>query len=259
MKNLIVNLLLIIVIILAGAIRLTDIHAQEYELGEGNFVVMSMFSIKSLTSLQIHFRGHPIYFNLASPPLPYIILSIWMKMFGFGELATRSLAIIFNCVSILILFKLLKNTLKSKWFSLAGCLLFALNPAMIWYSRHPRMYAMFIFFSFTSFYFFYKWFKGKTDFITQFFYVMFSFFMVMTHYFGFVLLGSEGLFLLIINFKVFKKWLLRLGKIALLFLPWIFLAIIPKLKAWEDFLQQVNWLKSPTLASLPGAISYLFF
>ncbi|MBI2051508.1 glycosyltransferase family 39 protein [Candidatus Roizmanbacteria bacterium] len=89
-----------------------------------------------------------------SPPLYYLILNIWMKMFGTSEIAIRSLSLLFYAATFFFVYLFLRNVLKVKtrWLVLY-LILFLLSPFLNYYAFEARMYAMFACFATMSFYF----------------------------------------------------------------------------------------------------------
>jgi uncharacterized membrane protein len=78
------------------------------------------------------------------PPLYYMALDIWSKMFGYSETALRSLSILFAVVTIWLTFKivkLLELDNKTKLPEIVAAFL-ATSGFFIYYSQEARMYMM---------------------------------------------------------------------------------------------------------------------
>lgn len=75
------------------------------------------------------------------PPLFYLLLSGWVKLFGDSETAIRSLPALLGTLT-LPLFYLLANRVASKTGSLFALLLLAINPFHIHYAQETRMYTL---------------------------------------------------------------------------------------------------------------------
>ncbi|MDO9028292.1 MAG: glycosyltransferase family 39 protein, partial [Candidatus Roizmanbacteria bacterium] len=92
-----------------------------------------------------------------NPPLYYLILHFWMKIFGGSEIALRSLSIIFFWATVYVAFLFLndifKIKLKKSFFYL---IFFILNPLLLYFAFEARMYSMLAFFASLSYYAFYK-------------------------------------------------------------------------------------------------------
>lgn len=74
------------------------------------------------------------------PPLFFIILWLWTKIFGIGEIAVRIPSIIFGVLTLYVVY-LIGNKLYSRTLGLLSALLLAINPLHIYYSQEARMYA----------------------------------------------------------------------------------------------------------------------
>ena len=75
------------------------------------------------------------------PPGFFIILWIWTKLFGIGEIAVRMPSVIFGVISVFVVY-LIGKKLYLKNLGLIGALLLAVNPLHIYYSQDARMYSM---------------------------------------------------------------------------------------------------------------------
>lgn len=75
------------------------------------------------------------------PPLYYLALRGWTRLFGEGELALRLLSVALGVILIPLLFAT-GSLLFNRPVALLFALLAALNPFLIWYSQEARMYAL---------------------------------------------------------------------------------------------------------------------
>jgi len=149
-----------------------------------------------------------------NPPLYYLILHFWMKIFGGSEIALRSLSIVFFWATIYVSFLFLKDIFKIKQKrSFFYLIFFILNPLLLYFAFEARMYSMLAFFASFSYYVFYK--KNYR------LYLLATVLGLFTHYFMILVVLSQLLFLLI-NKKSgmnFKKSVIYLS--LLTFLPWL--------------------------------------
>ncbi|MBI3396892.1 glycosyltransferase family 39 protein [Candidatus Woesebacteria bacterium] len=84
------------------------------------------------------------------PPLYYLILHLWMDVFGNSEVALRSLSLVFGLLSVPVFYKLAK-TFNEK-LSLFATLLFSISPLAVYYSAETRMYSLFLLLTLCSVY-----------------------------------------------------------------------------------------------------------
>jgi mannosyltransferase len=96
----------------------------------------------------------PLWFitRVFDPPLYYLFLHYWMKIFGEGEIAARSLSILGFTFSTVFVIFWAKKMYKKHWFSWFFPLFFALNPTVLYYAFEIRAYAWYTFFTVISFY-----------------------------------------------------------------------------------------------------------
>src|SRR3990167_7989306 len=160
-----------------------------------------------------------------NPPLYYLLLHFWLKIFGSSEISLRSFSFIFYWltifVAILFLTEIFKiNLRKNSLFFIFYLLLFIVNPILSYYAFEARNYALFAFFATLSYYSFYK----KSYKIYLFSTVLGLF----THYFMLFVVLSQLFFNYLVNkkgrkFQITNKILL---KPLIIFLPWLFLTLV---------------------------------
>lgn len=121
----------------------------------------------------------------SSPPLYYLVLHYWMKIFGEGEIATRLLSLGFHLLTVVMSGLIIKHLTKRFWPAILGSLAVFLNPFLISYAFETRPYAMFVSWLMLAIYFFFKE-KNKLA-------GLFLGFLGMTHNFGLFFLTSFGL------------------------------------------------------------------
>jgi len=78
------------------------------------------------------------------PPFYYIVLSLWINVFGNGEFDVRLLSAIFGILSIPLLYLIVKN-LFGNLPALISALILAISPFHIYYSQEARMYSVLTF------------------------------------------------------------------------------------------------------------------
>ncbi len=76
-----------------------------------------------------------------SPPLYYLLLHVWMSVFGSGESATHALSLLFGLLTIPV-GAWVGWSLFGRRAGLIAAVLFALNPFITGYSQETRMYTL---------------------------------------------------------------------------------------------------------------------
>ncbi len=85
------------------------------------------------------------------PPLYYLMLHYWTRVFGSSEVAVRSLSALLGVLYLLPLYGL-GAALFNRRTGLIAALLAAVNPFLVWYSQETRMYAAVALFSLAATY-----------------------------------------------------------------------------------------------------------
>lgn len=195
-------------------------EAFSYLLAKKNIISILSFSFKDF-----------------SPPLYYILLHFWSKIFGHSEIALRLLSLIFFWLTLYVVFLFLVNVFKFETNkSLFYLSFFLINPLLNYYAYEARMYTLFSFFATLSFYLFYR--KRYKPYILS---VILGLY---THYFMIFVLLTQLIYSLYDHHQKRVKPLLKSFLISFIFfLPYIISIIINK---------QINepfWIKTPILLS----------
>ena len=155
------------------------------------------------------------------PPLYYIVMNLWVRVFGNGEFALRFPSLIFSVLSIIFIFKL-SQELFNKKVAFISAFLLSISPYSINFAQEAKMYAMLWFFNIASFLFFYRFCKDY-KFSNLALYVMSTILAIYTMYIGFIFIVIQNIFYFIFSAKKnLKEWLLGQVLIAILYTPWIY-------------------------------------
>ncbi len=79
------------------------------------------------------------------PPLYYLALKFWTSMFGYSEIALRSLSVLFGLLTVYLTYLIAKKISENKLFILLATILVTTAPLHIYYSQEVRMYPMITF------------------------------------------------------------------------------------------------------------------
>jgi mannosyltransferase len=175
-----------------------------------------------------------------SPPLYYLCLHAWMKLFGTSEVTIRSLSFLFFLGTVITVFLIAKHLWDKKTAFLAA-LLTLTNPFLFIYAFEGRMYAILALTSSLSIYFFLK--KNRLGFILATTAALYS------HHFSIFVVIWEGIWTLTENWgQPVKKMIKSLADffiIGLLYLPWLYPLYYQTSLVGSGF-----WLGRPTLMDL---------
>lgn len=194
----------------------------------------SFFQIIALSSGDIH------------PPLYYIILKIWMMVFGDSVFSIRLLSVVFSMVSLIFIYKICNLIFKDSLQTFLVVFLYAVSPLNIYYSQEARMLNLNLLLCLGSIYYFILLINNYNK-KNSVLYVIFSFLALYTHYFASFIIFTEFLIILfeyrskVLSKEMFKKILWKIGITVLLFLPWlpVFISQTTKGQSWRT--QQGIW------------------
>lgn len=216
-----------LVIVMAGfALRLAWLGEQSLWYDEG--VTWMMSQMIYLSDL-VHWTAADI-----QPPLYYLL--IWHTYIGFGqsEWALRFPSVLFNTLTIPLIYALARCLFTRSRAPLLAGLLFAVSPLMVYYSQEARMYTLLVFEAVLASYLLLKILHAnhcgqgpiRFDWL-PFLYALTATAALYTHYFAAFLLMAHAVYLLIILWQrgwpqtllVRSFWMFGLS--AVLFAPWL--------------------------------------
>lgn len=125
-------MMMIILILIVGLIlRLISLN-QSLWLDEATSALVSKMSLGDLFSRFMPFDFHP--------PLYYLILNFWVKVFGSSEISLRIPSVIFGVLTVYVVYLISVNLkLKNKYLA---SLLLATSGLHVYYSQEARMYSL---------------------------------------------------------------------------------------------------------------------
>lgn len=151
------------------------------------------------------------------PPLYFVLLHYWMKIFGENELVIRFPSILFGILTA-VSFYLLLQEIFDKSYAIKGTIILTLLPSLIYFSIQVRMYSLFVFLSLLSTFFLLKLLKRFEKRVALLFITVLSL-TIFTHYYGYLLLIPY--FLMIVR-KRQPKYFLMLFIPLSISLPWVY-------------------------------------
>jgi mannosyltransferase len=117
-------------------------------LGEQSF----WFDEATTWQIVAHGLGHVLHQvpqTESTPPLYYVLLWCWSRVFGLSEAGLRSLSAVFGTATIVVMWAIGRR-LASERAGLVAALLTAANPLLVWYSQEARAYALLLLMSAVS-------------------------------------------------------------------------------------------------------------
>ena len=86
------------------------------------------------------------------PPLYYVLLHFWLRVFGTSEIAARSLSLVGLGLATFVVIIWAEKLFKKHWLTWFLPLFFFLNPMLLYYGFEVRSYAWYVFFATLSIY-----------------------------------------------------------------------------------------------------------
>lgn len=174
------------IILAAIILRAAGIGAQNLWFDESYSWGMAKLDLSGIISKAFLFDVHP--------PLYYILLHFWINIFGDSIIAMRSLSVIPSIVSIIYIYKYVKenHSVKAALFS---CFFISVSAYNIYFAAEARMYSLLACLTICSIYYYNK--SLASDFTDKKFKTAFCFFIILglyAHYSFFLLVFTLLLF-----------------------------------------------------------------
>jgi uncharacterized membrane protein len=176
----------------------------------------------SVSQLPLQEMMRALVQDFVHPPLHYLVLRGWFKLFGFGLFQARMLSVIFGTLAVLFLY-LLAEYLFDRRTALLSAVLMSVSQLAIMYSQEVRPYAQFHFLALLSAYLFVRAMReGRASYCWGF--LATAILMLYTDYFSVYLIVA-----LLLVAAIYRQdsrlrlwWVLAGGALAIAsYLPWI--------------------------------------
>lgn len=234
-----IGLILLLILSLGAVLRLVNLGSDSVWLDEAYSIQFAHLPLPELLSETASSDVHP--------PLYYLLLHYWVKLFGDSETAVRSLSALFGLLAILMIY-LIASLLFNRATGLLSALLLALSLFHIEFAQEARMYTLLALLSLCSLYFFLKLFDDPRP-VHLIAYIISTSLLMHTHVYGFFIIIAENLFFFSLYFsnrEAFKRrlarWLLSQAALVLLFLPWLAVMVRQFERVQHGF-----WIPQPQL------------
>ncbi len=192
--------------------------------------------------------------DLIHPPLFYVFLKIWILTGGENLFWLRFFPVLFSILAI-IPFLLLCRQLKLSFSTVAvAFVLFAVNGSLIKYAQEVRMYSLLLCLSLFSLWLFLRFVNMGKGFPTL---IVINILLVYTHYFGWFVVASEFLAVLVLYKHRLKMIALMCAATFVSFTPWIY-AVWQASKINADVGQNIGWMTKPNFLTILRSIFDLF-
>ncbi|HVF55761.1 MAG TPA: glycosyltransferase family 39 protein [Pyrinomonadaceae bacterium] len=195
--------------------------------------------------------------DLIHPPLFYALLKLWMGAGGDSLLWLRLFPVVIS-VAAVVPFLLLARELKLRASETnLALLLAATNGYLIKYAQEVRMYSLLLFLALCSLWLFVRLFKraGASRANSAALFAV-NLLLVFTHYYGWLVVSAEALFLLFKARRKLKGFLLAVAALLLCFVPWIY-AVLKAKDEGAGLAQNIGWAARPSAADVVQFLTLL--
>ena len=226
---------IILVIILGLALRAYSLGTESIWLDEAESIYESTLTIAEMSS------------HSNQPPLYFLILNWWIHLWGTGEIAIRSLSVIFGVLAVFMTYLAGKELFDSKT-GLIASFISAISQFYIYHAQDARAYSLLLLLSLVSCFFFIK--ILKQDKIWHYpCYFLATVLLGYTHIYGIFIIASQIVYFLIF-WKKYQPQRIKLSSTiagTLMCLSPVAILLGPKAMsiAAEGF-----WIPQPSLGSI---------
>ncbi len=192
--------------------------------------------------------------DLIHPPLFYVLLKIWIFIGGESLFWLRFFPVFFSIAAI-VPFVLLCRQLKLSFPTIALTLtFFAVNGSLIKYAQEVRMYSFLLCLGLVSLWLFVRFLDSGKGFLLL---TIVNVLLVYSHYFGWLVIASEVLAVVILARNRLKQIFIMLFITFLSFAPWIY-AVWRASQINSNFGQNIGWMTKPNVLSVLQFVFDLF-
>ncbi len=206
--------LLVILLLLAYALRLFNLDAFSFWTDEGLTPLRSGYPIREILSNRITIQEGIT--RDTHPPLYYLIIHFTHQLFGESDFAYRYPSLMAGVLLVPLLFQFGRR-LQTTLAGLIAALFTAVNPLQVYYGNEARMYTIFVLLAAAATYVLWRALTGANLRRSLLLYILLAGLAIYTHYTAVFLIAVQGLFWIGILWREGHKRLIGgLGILALL-------------------------------------------
>ena len=249
-RNLALTTSICLIVLVGAALRFYDLGRESYWFDEVYTVHMAQEGLDQLLAVK----------ELDWPPVYYVLIHYWVRLFGTAETATRSFSAVAGVAATTLTY-LVGRELFGKSVGLLSALLMAMSEFQIYYSQETRFYSLFLLATLVSFLFFIR--ALRTNRTSQF--LLYAASSVLVFYcgaFGIFVLAAQNLHFLLRWTKYREtraKFLLCQGAILLAIAPNLIPNILEAKLIVGAGAPRMGWIPDPSVwAPLRTVYQYVF-
>jgi len=198
------------ILALAIAFRFATIEGKSFWFDEAYSAQLASKSVPDLLTL--------VRVEDTHPPLYYLLLSVWGRIFGTGDTAIRSLSAVASIFAVAGTWWIGRR-LGGPAVGALAAFLTAVAPFQIFAAQEARMYALLGLFTLLSWSALLLATDGRRGAWSA--YVIITTFALYTHYFALLNLVGHGIYVLAVARPHWRTWLLSQLAVGVLYAPWL--------------------------------------
>lgn len=185
------------------------------------------------------------------PPLFYVLLRFWVMIGGESLFWVRLLSAVASILCVAPIWLLCRELDFAPAQRNAALALFAVNPLILFYSQHLRMYSLLMLLSLVSLWLFARLIRAPGEPARRLAGALLAtnLALVYTHYYGWTVVGLELAITLLWLPQLRKKVVVAVTWIAAIFLPWAYLAV-RSLQYKGGLETNIGWIPRPAVSDL---------
>lgn len=228
-------------LLLKICVTLPFITSNPIDLDEPFSVFNAQFDLNELFQLFKHENN---------PPLHFLILHFWEKLFGISPVAVRSLSLLFSLLTIPVLFNIGKNFISKK-AGIFACILFIFSDFHQYFGLEARTYSLLVLEFSILIYFIFRTFQNPT-YLNYIFIGCINALLFFTHYISITIFTSEIIFVLIsLKTIKIKHAFITLSTFLFLISP----LIVIFLTRLNSYSLTISWVKKAEYSELYGLLN----
>lgn len=162
-----------------------------------------------------------------NPPLFFVILHFWIKMFGIGVVSARFLPMLFSALAVIFIYKIGRKFLTQK-IAIGASLLYTFSNLNIMEAHDTRVYSLLVLLTTASMYFYFSLIGSENKRKYSIALTITNMLLIYAHFLAFFIIILQAIYTLLIpavRKKIFKKHLYSSILLFISYLPYLYLLI----------------------------------
>lgn len=162
-----------------------------------------------------------------NPPLFFVILHFWIKMFGIGVVSARFLPMLFSALAVIFIYKIGKKFLTQK-IAIGASLLYTFSNLNIMEAHDTRVYSLLVLLTTASMYFYFSLIGSENKRKYSIALTITNILLIYAHFLAFFIIILQAIYTLFIpsvRKKIFKEHLYSSILLFISYLPYLYLLI----------------------------------